>query len=43
LVAAIGNTQDCTTLTTMLDRLKERIGLREGSTVVVGRSGSRRD
>jgi transposase len=32
-----GNTQDCTTLTTMLDRLKERIGLREGSTVVVDR------
>ena len=32
-----GNTQDCTTLTTMLDRLKERIGLPEGSTVVVDR------
>ena len=32
-----GNTQDCATMATMLDRLKERIGLREGSTVVVDR------
>jgi transposase len=32
-----GNTQDRTTLATMLDRLKARIGLPEGSTVVVDR------
>src|SRR6201988_425991 len=32
-----GNTQDRTTLATMLDRLKERVGLPEGSTVVVDR------
>ena len=32
-----GNTQDCATLVTMLDRLKERVGLPEGSTVVVDR------
>jgi transposase len=32
-----GNTQDCATLATMLDRLKERVGLPEGSTVVVDR------
>ena len=32
-----GNTQDCTTLATMLDRLTERAGLKEGSTVVVDR------
>jgi len=32
-----GNTQDRTTLATMLDLLKERVGLPEGSTVVVDR------
>jgi transposase len=32
-----GNTQDHTTLATMLDRLAERTGLKEGSTVVVDR------
>jgi transposase len=32
-----GNIQDRTTLATMLDRLKERVGLPEGSTVVVDR------
>jgi transposase len=32
-----GNTQDRTTLATMLDRLKARIGLPEGSTIVVDR------
>ena len=32
-----GNTQDRTTLATMLDRLKERVGLPEGATVVVDR------
>jgi transposase len=32
-----GNTQDRTTLATMLDRLTERTGLKEGSTVVVDR------
>jgi transposase len=32
-----GNTQDRTTLATMLDRLKERVGLPEGSTIVVDR------
>jgi transposase len=32
-----GNTQDCTTLASMLDRLKGRVGLPEGSTVVVDR------
>jgi hypothetical protein len=32
-----GNTQDRTTLATMLDRLTERAGLKEGSTVVVDR------
>ncbi len=32
-----GNTQDHTTLATMLDRLTERAGLKEGSTVVVDR------
>src|SRR6266702_1137646 len=32
-----GNTQDRTTLATMLDLLKARVGLREGSTVVVDR------
>jgi transposase len=32
-----GNTQDHTTLATMLDRLKERVGLPEGSTIVVDR------
>jgi hypothetical protein len=29
-----GNTQDRTTLATMLDRLKERVGLPEGTTIV---------
>src|SRR5437879_3120337 len=29
-----GNTQDRTTLATMLDRLRDRVGLREGATVV---------
>ena len=32
-----GNTQDRTTLSTMLDRLAERIGLNEGATVVLDR------
>jgi transposase len=32
-----GNTQDRTTLKTMLDHLKDRVGLPEGSTVVVDR------
>ena len=32
-----GNTQDRTTLATMLDRLAERIGLKEGATVVLDR------
>ena len=32
-----GNTQDRTTLSTMLDRLAERIGLPEGATVVLDR------
>lgn len=32
-----GNTQDRTTLATMLDRLTERTGLKEGATVVVDR------
>jgi transposase len=32
-----GNTQDRTTLATMLDRLGERVGLTEGSTVVIDR------
>ena len=32
-----GNTQDRTTLATMLDRLTERVGLREGASVVVDR------
>ena len=32
-----GNTQDRTTLAAMLDRLKERVGLPEGSTIVVDR------
>jgi transposase len=32
-----GNTQDRATLATMLDRLSERVGLKEGSTVVVDR------
>ena len=32
-----GNTQDRTTLATMLDRLKDRVGLPEGATVVVDR------
>ena len=32
-----GNTQDRTTLATMLDRLKARVGLPEGSTIVVDR------
>jgi transposase len=32
-----GNTQDRTTLATMLDRLKARVGLPEGATVVVDR------
>src|SRR5437879_11219581 len=32
-----GNTQDRTTLATMLDRLRDRVGLREGATVVLDR------
>ena len=32
-----GNTQDRTTLATMLDRLRERVGLAEGATVVLDR------
>jgi len=32
-----GNTQDRTTLATMLDRLRDRIGLTEGATIVLGR------
>lgn len=35
-----GNTQDCTTPGTILDRLGERVGLPEGSTVVVDRGMS---
>ena len=35
-----GNTQDCTTPATILDRLDQRVGLPEGSTVVVDRGMS---
>ena len=33
----VGNTQDRTTLAAMLDRLRERVGLKEGATVVLDR------
>ena len=32
-----GNTQDRATLTTMLDRSRERVGLAEGTTVILDR------